>query len=195
MDPKELLREHPALAGYYGQQLEQRLEAERRKLAEKTRKDAEDALLAQDNGPYAQLVKQQRQAQTGYEDFDSLAAERVQALPDTLREKIEGKYYPGTAGAARRAFMAELIDLEREAATETNLKPALEKATKEAFEAGEKAALAKMAGGERSPALGRGDAQAPTLTQDEWQAHRKDPDWRRSNRERINAAVSAGRIS
>lgn len=136
------------------------------------------------------------QAQTsGFEDFDRLADERVQALPDTLREKIAGKRYDGTAGAARAAFLAELIELEREAATETNLKPALEKATKEAFEAGEKAALAKMASGERSPALGRGDAQAPTLTQDEWTAHRKDPEWRRSNRERINAAVSAGRIT
>lgn len=90
--------------------------------------------------------------------------------------------------------MAELIELEREAA-ETTLKPALEKAAKEAFEAGEKAALAKLAAGERSPALGRGEAQAPTLDQTEFNAHRKDPDWRRSNRERINAALSAGRIT
>ncbi len=115
-------------------------------------------------------------------------------MPEPLREKIAGKFYPGAPGVARRAFMAELIDLEREAAMETDLKPALEKATKEAFEAGEKAALAKMASGERSPALGRGEAQAPALDQDEWQAHRKDPDWRRSNRERIAEAASARRI-
>lgn len=114
-------------------------------------------------------------------------------MPDELREKIAGKFYPGSAGAARRACLAELIDLEREAEA-VSTKSALEKAAKEAYEAGEKAALAKLAAGERSPALGRGEAQAPALNQDEWQAHRKDPDWRRSNRDRINAAVAAGRI-
>lgn len=117
--------------------------------------------------------------------------ERMANLPDEFREKIEGKFYPGTPGAARRAALTELMELEKEA----HLKPTLEKATKEAFEAGEKAALAKLAAGERSPALGGGSPQAPSLTQEEWQTHRKDGEWRRSNRDRIAEAVAKGRIT
>jgi hypothetical protein len=176
------------------------LQEERQKAAAAATRAEEDRLLAQDNGPFAQRVKQQRQAEQleqtyGWGEFDSLAQERVDALPESMREKISGKFYPGTPGAARKAFLSELIDLEREAATETNLKPTLEKAVKEAFEAGEKATLAKIAGGERSPSLGRGEAQAPTLDQAEFNAHRKDPDWRRGNKDRIADAVKAGRIT
>lgn len=179
------------MAGIVGYDLEQ----ERKKAAAAAARAEDDRLLSQDNGPYAQHVKQQRQAEQTWADFDALAEERVAALPETLRERIAGKYYPGTPGAARKAFLAELIDLEREAATDSTLKPALEKATKEAFEAGKNAALAEVASSERSPSLGRGEAQAPTLDQAEWNAHRKDPDWRRSNRERINDAIAKGRIT
>lgn len=189
------MRKHPKVGGIVGSILDQ----ERRKAADQAARQAENALLAKDEGPYAQYVKQQRQAEDqarayGWDEFDALAEERVQALPDGLREKIAGKFYPGTAGAARKAFMTELIDLERQAAVDSTVKPTIEKATKEAFEAGRKAALADMAAGERSPALGRGDATAPVLDQTEWSQHRGDSDWRRANRSRINEAVASGRI-
>lgn len=198
VDPKEL-RKHPKFAGILGGELQRAMAQKEAELALQEAQRKENELLAQDDGPYAKHVKEQREAQTheaaAWGEFDALANERVSSLPDDLKERIAGKFYPGTPGAARRAFLNELIDLEKEAVKRELSPSAMKKAADEAFEAGKKVAAGEAAQSGRVPSLGRGQAEAPELDQGEWNANRKNPDWRRNNRERIQAAVKAGRIT
>jgi hypothetical protein len=200
LDPDELLRRHPRLAGKVGE-IADRL-YRRRLMEEERRRQEEEKRRLREEDPfrYVELEKQQEEEQQRLAqlvaEIDTNVLGRLFAeAPEPVQRKLSGKSYLHLPPyEARVAYLKDLLDAWREHEMTERLTQERQRLSRELREALRKELLGELNGREPAPDTTGGAPAGGFITQEEWDRHRHDPAWRRANRERINASIARGYI-
>ncbi len=200
LDPDELLRRHPRLAGKVGE-IADRLY--RRRLMEEERRRQEEEkrrLREEDPFKYVEMEKQQEEEQQRLArlvaEIDTNVLYRLFAeAPEPVQKALAGKSYAHLSPyEARVAYLRDLFTAWQEHALTERLSQEKQRLARELREALRKEVLSEVNGREPPPDVGGGNTVSGLITQEEWERHRHDPAWRRANRQRINESLARGLI-
>lgn len=200
LDPEELLRRHPRLAGKVGE-IADRL-YRRRLMEEERRRQEEERRRLRDEDPfkYVEMEKQreeeqQRLAQIVAEIDSNVLGRLFAEAPEPVQRKLSGKSYLHLPPyEARVAYLRDLLEAWREHEMTERWAQERQRLSRELREAVRKELLGEIHGREPVPDTTGGAPAGGFITQEEWERHRHDPAWRRANRERINASIARGYI-
>lgn len=221
LDPDELVRKHPRLAGKVGELADKLSRREREKLRAEIQAEIEARIEEErrrklrDEDPlaFAEYDKEleekrrrqeeerrrqedlQKQFQATLAEYDTGVFHRIFFdAPEPVQKKLAGKAYDGGPVEARLNYLKDLIAATVEHELADRLAKEKSRWEKEVKPAIEKEVLAKVRGEEPSPDISAGGSTSNLITQDVFDRNRRDINWVRANRALIEESINKGLI-